>query len=109
MLVYKFLGHKMMNPVAYPPIKRGLVKEEVLFGDAQEECNGQAQQLMASSPTSNGTINQELEQSIEEQNALNLDEGQQVVVCYTSLFWQCIHEQLYVHDKLLTICFIIVS
>jgi len=68
--------------VAYPPIPRGAVKEEVLFGDAQEESNGQAQQLMASSPTSNGTINQELEQPIEEQNALNLDEGQQVAVYY---------------------------
>ncbi len=73
----------MMYSLAYPPLPRDLVKEEALCGDAQEESNGQAQQLMASSPTSNGTINQELEQSIEEQNALNLDEGQQVVVCYT--------------------------
>jgi len=71
-----------MNPVAYPPIPRAPVKEEVLFEDAQEECNGQAQQLMASSPTSNRTINQELEQPTEEQNALNLDKGQQVSVCY---------------------------
>ena len=69
--------------VAYPPIPRGPVKEEVLFGDAQEECNGQAQQLMASSPTSNGTINQELELSKEEHNSINLDEGQQVAVFQT--------------------------
>ncbi len=71
----------MMYPMAYPPLPRGLVKEEEPFGDVQEECNGQAQQLMASSPASNGIINEELEWSIEEHNALNLDEGQQVVVC----------------------------
>lgn len=69
--------------VAYPPIPRGLVKEEPPFGDDQEECNGQAQQLMASSPTSNGTINQELELSKEEHNSINLDEGQQVAVFQT--------------------------
>jgi len=75
-----------MYLAAYPPLPRGLVKEEPPFGDAQEECNGQAQQLMASSPTSNETINGELEQSIEEQNALNPDEGQQVGFSCTSLF-----------------------
>jgi len=67
--------------MAYPPLPRGLVKEEEPFGDVQEECNGQAQPLMDSSPTSNGTINKELEQSKEAHNAIILDEGQQVVVC----------------------------
>ena len=73
----------MMYPLAYSPLPRDLLKEEALCGDAQEESNGQAQQLMASSPTSNGIINEELERSKEEHNAFNLDEGQQVVVCCT--------------------------
>lgn len=76
----------MMYPVAYLPLPRDLVKEEPLSGDAQEECNGQVQQLMASSPTSNETINEELERSdFNNQAELNVEE--QLVLYVRNLHW----------------------
>ena len=68
----------MVYPIAYPPIARGFIKEEQPFGDEQEECDQQDPQLVAYSPIPKGTIiKEELEESLEEPNAFNL-EGKQV-------------------------------
>lgn len=56
-------------PVAYPPIPKGVVKqEEPNFEEGKEEYDGQGQQLMAYPPLPHGVVKYEEESQSEDED-----------------------------------------
>ena len=63
-----------MGPlVAYPPISRGMIKQEPL---EEQECEEQAKQLIAYPPIPRRRIKEESQPSDDNQDEFNLEEHQ---------------------------------